>query len=182
VVSGWPQLQAEGVLVRLRAPATGDEPALVEMATDARVRRYIGGPVDKAAATAAAHRKVTDPVWGEFVVVERATNDVAGSGSLARKRGPWELSLQLGHHYWGRGYALEAVLLLRDWFFQHTSEDLLIATTQHANEACRRLLQRAGGHLTSTFEEYHLPQELYEFTRGKQGSQPAPAATTRSHR
>jgi ribosomal-protein-alanine N-acetyltransferase len=181
-MSGWPQLQAEGVLVRLRAPAAGDEPALVDMATNARVRRYIGGPVDEATATATAHRKVTEPTWGEFVVIELATNAVAGSGSLARKRGPWELSLQLGHRYWGRGYALEAVLLIRDWFFQHTSEDLLIATTQHANEACRRLLQRAGGHLTSTFEQYQLPQELYEFRRGTPRPQPAPAATTRRHR
>jgi hypothetical protein len=42
------------------------------------------------------------------------------------------------------------VQLIRDWFFQHTSEDLLIATTQHANEACRRLLQRAGAHRPNT--------------------------------
>jgi ribosomal-protein-alanine N-acetyltransferase len=181
-MNGWPQLQAEGVLVQVRAPAAGDEPALVEMATDARVRRYIGGPVDEATATATAHRKVAEPAWGEFVLIEVATNAVAGSGSLARKRGPWELSLQLGHRYWGRGYALEAVLLIRDWFFQHTSEDLLIATTQHANEACRRLLQRAGGHLTSTFQQYQLPQELYEFRRGTPRPQPAPAATTRRHR
>jgi ribosomal-protein-alanine N-acetyltransferase len=125
---------------------------------------------------------VTEPAWGEFVITEQATNAVAGSGSLARKRGPWELSLQLRHRYWGRGHGLETVLLLWDWFFQHTSEDLLIATTQQANEACRRLLQRAGGHLTGTFEQYQLPQELYEFTRGAPGQQPAPAATTRRHR
>ncbi|WP_238487292.1 GNAT family N-acetyltransferase [Actinoplanes flavus] len=146
------------------------------MATDVRVRRYIGGPVDETTAIAKAHRKVTAPAWGEFVVVERATSQIAGSGTLARKRGPWELSLQLGHGYWGRGYALETVLLIRDWFFQHTNEDLLIATTQRANEACRRLLQRAGGRFVGTFEQYDRVQERYDFHRHTPPAEATPSA------
>ncbi len=159
----WLQPQPEGALVRLRPPTADDEPALIAMATNARVRRYIGGAVDEVTATAKAHRKVTASAWGEFVIIETTTDQVAGSGSIARKRGPWELSLQLGDRYWGQGYALETVLLIREWFFHYTTEDLLIATTQRANEPCRRLLQRAGGQFVGTFEQYGLIQERYEF-------------------
>ncbi len=101
MIGSWPQLQ--GPLVRLRPPAPGDEPALIEMATDALVRRYIGGPDDLATATAKAPRKVTTPDPGDVVIVARASGAVAGSGSLARKRGPWEICYMLRRTCWGRG-------------------------------------------------------------------------------
>ncbi|WP_436528354.1 GNAT family N-acetyltransferase [Actinoplanes sp. HUAS TT8] len=109
-MTGWLQPHLEGDRVRLRPPARGDEPELIEMATDTRVRRYIGGPVDQATAAAVAARKVSTPVWGEFVIVDRATSEVAGSGSLARKRGPWEISYQLRCCFWHKGYANPPVL------------------------------------------------------------------------
>lgn len=164
-MTGWLEPQPKGTRVRLRPPALGDEPALIEMATDPQVRRYIGGPIDAATAAVRAARKATNPAWGEFIIVNLVTDEVVGSGSLARKRGPWEVSFQLRWQCRGNGFALEAVLLIRDWFFQHTAENLLIATTQKANEACRRLLARAGAAFTGTFEQYQLVQERYEFYR-----------------
>lgn len=162
----WPRLVLEGERVLIRSPALGDEPALIEMATDARVRRYIGGPVDPDTAAATARQKVTGPQPGQFVIVERATGDVAGSGSLARKRGPWEISYQLRDGFTGRGLAAEAVALVTGWFFATMPDDLLIATTQRANEASRHLLQRAGAVLTGTFTQYGKVQERYDFRRG----------------
>ncbi|BCY11028.1 GNAT family N-acetyltransferase [Actinoplanes sp. L3-i22] len=100
----WPRLVLEGERVLIRSPAPGDEPALIEMATDARVRRYLGGPADPDTAAASARQKVTGQP-GQFVIVERATGDVAGSGSLARKRGPWEISYQLRDGFTCRGLA-----------------------------------------------------------------------------
>ncbi len=99
------------------------------------------------------------------MIVDVVTGEVVGSGSLARKRGPWEVSFQLRWQCRGNGFASEAVHLIRDWFFRHTTEDLLIATTQQANDACRRLLIRAGAVLAGTFEQYQVPQERYEFNR-----------------
>ncbi|MEU8655880.1 GNAT family N-acetyltransferase [Actinoplanes philippinensis] len=163
MIGSWPQL--EGPLVRLRPPVPGDEPALIEMATDALVRRYIGGPADLATATAKATRKTTAPDPGEFVIIDCASGEVAGSGSLARKRGPWEISYMLRRSFWGRGLATQTVLLIRDGFFTHTTEDLLIATTQRANEGSRRVLQRAGGVFAGAFDQYGMPQERYEFHR-----------------
>jgi ribosomal-protein-alanine N-acetyltransferase len=155
--------------VLLRPPAPGDEPALVEMATDERVRHYLGGPADEQTAAVTAAQKTAAPSWGQFVIVDRASGEVAGSGSLARKRGPWEISYQLRHQFWGRQLALSTVVLIRDWFFAHMPDDVLIGTTQQANERSRRVLQRAGAVLTGTFTQYGKQQERYDFVRGAAG-------------
>jgi RimJ/RimL family protein N-acetyltransferase len=138
---------------------------MIEMATDARVRQYIGGPVDPATAAEESARKVIAGQPGQFVIVERATGSVAGSGSLARKRGPWEISYQLRSAFWGRGLASDAVALVRDWFFATTSEPVLIATTQTANKPSRRLLERSGAVFSGTFRQYKREQRLYEYRR-----------------
>jgi [ribosomal protein S5]-alanine N-acetyltransferase len=162
-MSDWLVDPLIGTKALLRAPAPGDEPALMEMATDPRVCRYLKGPVDVGVATERARRKVEAPEWGKFVVVALASGEVAGQGSVERKRGPWEVSYKLRHAYWGRGLASEAVSLIRTWFFEHMSEDLLIVTTQRANERSRRLLGRVGATFTGTFTQYGLEQERYEF-------------------
>ncbi|MEV0898179.1 GNAT family N-acetyltransferase [Actinoplanes sp. NPDC049802] len=109
-MTGWLTPTPAGDQVLLRPPTVGDEPALIEMATDPEVRRYIGGPVDRDIAADRAARKVTAPVWGQFVIVDRVSGEVVGSGSLARKRGPWEISYQLRRAYWGRGLANRPIL------------------------------------------------------------------------
>jgi ribosomal-protein-alanine N-acetyltransferase len=158
-----PPLSGERVL--LRAPQAGDEAALVEMATDARVRAYVGGPVHRSIAIANATEKVNNPAWGQFVITDLTTGVVIGSGDLARKRGPWEVSYQLRHAYWGNGLGSEAVTLICAWFFAHTDDDLLIAVTQQANVRSRRLLTRVGAVAAGSFEAYGRIQERYEFRR-----------------
>ncbi|MEV4708698.1 GNAT family N-acetyltransferase [Actinoplanes sp. NPDC049316] len=154
-----------GEHVVVRPPAAGDERALVEMAIDPLVRRYLGGPKDQATAEADAARKVSQARWGQFVIVDRAAGVVAGSGSVARKRGPWEISYQLRREFWGRGLASEAVALVRDWFFATCEEDVLIATTQQANLASQRLLERLGAVRAGSFEQYGLTQLRFDFHR-----------------
>jgi ribosomal-protein-alanine N-acetyltransferase len=96
--------------VLLRPPAPGDEPALVEMATDERVRHYLGGPADAQTAAVTATQKTAAPSWGQFVIAERGCGEGVGSGSLARKRGPWEISYQVRHQFWGRQLANRPIL------------------------------------------------------------------------
>jgi ribosomal-protein-alanine N-acetyltransferase len=135
------------------------------MATDARVRAYVGGPVDRSVAVANAAETVTNPAWGQFVITDLSTGVVIGSGDLARKRGPWEVSYQLRHAYWGQGLGSEAVTLICAWFFEHTDDDLLIAVTQQANVRSRRLLTRIGAVHAGSFEAYGRMQERFEFSR-----------------
>ena len=99
------------------------------------------------------------------MIAERVAGVVAGSGSVARKRGPWEISYQLRHAFWGRGLAGEAVALVCDWFFASTGEDLLIATTQQANLASQRLLERLGAVRAGSFEQCGLSQLRFDFHR-----------------
>jgi ribosomal-protein-alanine N-acetyltransferase len=130
VLPGWLHPHLDGELVRVRPPVAGDEPALVQSMTDERVRQFIGGPVDAATAAQKASHKVVDRAWGQFVIIDRVSGEVAGSGSLERKRGPWEISYLLLPAFWRCGFATETVGLMRTWFFRNTAEDLLIATTQ----------------------------------------------------
>lgn len=164
-MAAWLEPALADQRVLLRPPAPGDEPALVGMAIDERVRHYLGGPVDAQTAAANAAQKIAAS-WGQFVIVDRGSGEVAGSGSLARKRGPWEISYQLRHQFWGRQLASSSVVLIRDWFFAHMPDDVLIGTTQLANERSRRVLHRAGAVLTGAFTQYGERQERYDFLRG----------------
>ena len=55
--------------------------------------------------------------------------------------------------------------LILGWFFTHTDEDLVIATTQQTNTESRCLLERLGAAHVGSFEQYGLAQERYEFYR-----------------
>jgi RimJ/RimL family protein N-acetyltransferase len=160
-----PSLYAEGTRIVLRPARPGDERALIRLATDPCVRRYIGGVRDPREADTRASQTVIAPRPGQFVIVDRSQEKVIGSGDIDRKREPWlyELSYQLLPAAWGQGFALEAVTLARVWFFENTGETALIATTQVANERSTRLLQRAGAVLIREFEQYGLQQLWYEF-------------------
>jgi ribosomal-protein-alanine N-acetyltransferase len=156
-------LRCGRVVVRRLRP--GDEAALAELFCDPAVRRFVGGPLDLVAAQTRAVQMVADPTWGRFVIADRVTDVVVGSGDISRKRGPWEISYQLRRASWGMGLASEAVPALIDWFFANTDEDILIAVTQDANERSARLLERNGAMLATTFEQYGALQRHYEFLR-----------------
>jgi RimJ/RimL family protein N-acetyltransferase len=154
-----------GTRVLLRTPAPGDEAALIEMATDPRVCRYLKAPSEPSVAAERARRRVESPGWGTFIVVALADGEVAGQEGIERKRGHWEMSYKLWYPYWGQGLASEALDLIRTWFFDHTGEDLLIVTTRKENIRSRRLLSRAGATFAGSFMQYGLEQERYEFVR-----------------
>lgn len=112
-----------------------------------------------------AATKIAQQNWGQFVIADRVTDEVLGSGDISRKRGPWEISFQLRQASWGQGLATEAVTLVIELFFGHTDESVLIAVTQEANVRCSRLLERLGATMTGTFDQYGLTQRRYEFSR-----------------
>ncbi len=156
-------LSTERVLVR--PPMPGDESALVTLLADSDVRRFVGGALDPETAVSRVTAQVAEPAWGAFVIVYRPSGMVIGSGDIARKRGPWEVSYQLSRGCWGQGLAREALDLVTSWYFANMGEPRLIAVTQEANVRSCQLLERAGAVLTATFEQYGLPQRQYEFLR-----------------
>jgi hypothetical protein len=59
----WLPMALAGERVVVRSPAVGDESALVEMATDVQVRRYIGGLADQDTAEARARSTLPPGSW-----------------------------------------------------------------------------------------------------------------------
>ncbi|MFY1670353.1 GNAT family N-acetyltransferase [Plantactinospora sp. WMMB334] len=151
--------------VILRRPAPEDLAGLIGLYLDDEVRRHLGGALDRPTARARAGRTVSEPAWGGFVIVDRGTRELVGSGDLSRKRGPWELSYQLRRASWGQGLASEMISSLVDWFFTWMDDDVLIAVTQDANDRSTRLLERNGARLRHRFEQYGALQRWYEFHR-----------------
>ncbi|GAB3976773.1 GNAT family N-acetyltransferase [Plantactinospora veratri] len=151
--------------VLLRRPAAEDLAGLTGLYTDGEVRRFLGGALDPATAASRAARLLAERAWGRFVIIDRSTGELAGSGDLARKRGPWEISYQLRPAFWGRGLASATINALVGWFFSQMEEEILIAVTQDANERSTRLLERNGATLQHRFVEYGALQRQYEFRR-----------------
>lgn len=113
---------------------------------------------------------VADAAWGVFVLAERDTACVVGSGDISRKRGPWEVSYQLRSASWGAGLAGEAVRCLVDWLFANMDERELTAVTQDANQRSIRMLERVGARLVTCFEQYGVLQRQYLFQPGSGNS------------
>lgn len=144
-------------LLRLRAAAEPDRPALLRMLTDPDTRRYLGGPVDESVVRAARTRTL-GATWGSFLI--EVDGAVAGSCSLDRDRGELEVSYQLLPEFRGRGLATEALGALLDWAARCCPEDHVIAVTQAANAPSLRLLDRLGFTERERFVEFDAPQVL----------------------
>ncbi len=109
MTSAWLDAPLMGARVMLRLVQPGDETALVGLMTDPEVRRYIGGPREPEEARASIY--LDDIWWGSFVVAQVSDDEVVGTLSFARKRGPWEVSFQLRADLWGQGLMSEALML-----------------------------------------------------------------------
>ena len=152
--------------LRLREWAEGDERAIVALKMDSEVRQYLGGPQAADKAVAGTRQQIAAQHWGHFSITMRDCQDAIGTVSFDRKRGPWELSLQLRRNLWGRGLATEAVETAVAWFYETVPEAVsLIAVTQSENTRTRALLLRCGAVQARTFTEHGAEQTEYRFSR-----------------
>ena len=78
-----------------------------------------------------------------------------------------ELSYEFLPKHWGRGYAHEAAEALITYCFSHLMLDRVVAETQAANPRSRKLLERLGMTLDSSFERFGAVQVLYARNRSK---------------
>ncbi len=83
----------------------------------------------------------------ELAVVVRRTGKVVGTCELARMSGSAaEIGYMLARRYWGRGYATEIAIALRDAAFTQLNVARLRALVADDNEASRKVLVKAGLH------------------------------------
>lgn len=160
----WTDLVIETDRLRLRAWRRSDEPVIVEMLTSIDVRRFLGGPMDRDAVTAA----MANPV-GELAnsfCIALVDDDVAiGAVSLGEQHGEPELSYELVPAAWRQGYATEAVAAFLDWAWAQHAEPSMIAVTQTGNVRSRRLLARLGFVADAEFDEWGDSQTRYRLPR-----------------
>jgi RimJ/RimL family protein N-acetyltransferase len=72
-----------------------------------------------------------------------------------------ELGWLLAREHWGRGYATEAALALRDWAFKDRDLTRLISLIQHENVRSIRVAERLGERHERDVEVRGKPSRLY---------------------
>jgi len=150
--------------LRLTPLEKSDLLAFSRLIGNARVRRYLGGPVPLTKRLTMFRRALKPPpavtVWA--VRTTRGKN-LLGMAVLAPH---WsgqdvEVSYQMAPAFWHRGLAVEAVGTI----IQHALNDLghprVVAETQHRNIASGRMLERLGLSVIDRVERFGEAQLIY---------------------
>jgi RimJ/RimL family protein N-acetyltransferase len=164
----------EGERVRLRKGRNDDADGLVEIQTDARVRRFLGGtrPEHEVRALVESVGAATLlATAGCYIVAERESDAMLGTMVLSR-RGPeqpghvveagneLELTYVFRPAAWGNGYAAEAARALLHCAAAELPDQPVVVITQTANRASLRLAERLGFTRVGTFEQHNAEQTL----------------------
>jgi RimJ/RimL family protein N-acetyltransferase len=155
-------LATERLLLRL--PEPGDADALHRAYGDPEVMRYVGEGVpftfEETQATIERFRErwraegfgalVVEPAAGGGVIGEvdlLAWDRETWAYGLREKLGPeteLELGWTLARDAWGRGYATEAAIALRDWAFRELQPPRLISMIFPGNVRSQRVAEKIG--------------------------------------
>jgi RimJ/RimL family protein N-acetyltransferase len=143
----------------LRKPRPDDAQALAEMLRDAEVMHFIGGVTDEPAEDIVARwraRWLANGV-GPFVIVRREDERVLGRAGIvvwdtrvwrnstraeAGEHAQDELGWALLREHWGRGYATEGALAVREWARREAGVANLISLIHPDNGSSRRVAER----------------------------------------
>jgi ribosomal-protein-alanine N-acetyltransferase len=162
--------------LRLDPAGWGDAPFLWRLIGDAQVRRYLGGPVPRKRRLAwlrhCLARQAGTAVW-----VVRQDGARIGLVSLTPHKdgAAVELSYQFSPAAWGRGLAAEACAAVLALARNAIGPTEIIAETQAANHASRRLLARLGMVETGRVTRFGAEQVLVS-TQGGAAEGPGPPA------
>ena len=162
----------------LRKPVPEDARALLEAFADPEAMRYIGdgSTTDLAGARQAVDRWLERwDAWqiGMFVLERTEDARVLGrAGFLRWDPETWEiggseteLGWGLARAHWGRGYATEAAVALRDWALEERGLPRLISLIQPANLPSVRVAERLGERYERDVQVHGNPTRLYSLER-----------------
>lgn len=148
----------------LRAPLPTDVAFVRKLITNEEVRRFLGGPIPSVRHDAALSSYFTVEE-GEMVWLVEARDSLQPLGliSISHHTDGFddELSYQFHPDAWGRGYATEAAERILDFALKDLQFDRLIAETQSANSASRRLLERIGMREMKRLHRFGAEQIIY---------------------
>lgn len=136
-------------------PFTPDDlPLVIELHSDPRVQRYMGGTWSAQEMQATLDRFVRQQSeqgyakWAAFLkdgtFVGRAGVGAFPPLLAAGLGGDQELGYSFKAEFWGSGLASEAAAAVKNWFFAHTAHDRLFGFTDPDNLASQRVLMKIG--------------------------------------
>lgn len=146
--------------IRLRPWTPEDVPAIAAACQDPEIPRWTSVPSPYTEDDAREWIERTTQAWSggrsaTFAVVERASNEVAGSLSL------WIVRPNVGEFgYWcapsarGRGYTTRALRLLARWAFDELRPARLQLMTMIGNDASARVAAKVGFQREGTLRKY----------------------------
>jgi RimJ/RimL family protein N-acetyltransferase len=77
-----------------------------------------------------------------------------------------EIGWHIRRDLWGRGYATESALALRDWFFDDVGRDRLISLVAPSNAASCRVAEKIGMRVERETVAFGGPHRVYAMTPG----------------
>ncbi len=149
---------------RLTALCADDIEHVVELYTDEDVRRFLGGPRGEEEVRSAFPRLLQADAETRCWAVRLKEDDTfIGIIDLGPHHDGTdiEVSYQLLPAWWGQGYATQTVQAVVNYALEDLGLPRVIAETQMANVASRRLLERLGMRLTRTVERFRERQAIY---------------------
>ena len=141
-----------------------DREEIIQLFTNAMVRRYLGGPTDEQAVCLQFSEMMRPKGLSRHWAV-RLGNDKAMVGVITI--GPHhdgedlEISYQFLPVFWGQGYASEAVHAVVRHALDHLGLPRIIAETQTANISSCLLLERIGMHRERIVKRFGAEQVIY---------------------
>ena len=155
--------------LQMRPPVLGDTPFIRALICDPKVRRFLGGPVPAAHLDAAVSSHLEETPNAALWIVEiRETLSPIGLISIADHHDGVEkkISFQFVQASWGMGFATEATIHILDHVTCTVEISGLIAETQVANHASRRLLTRLGMEERCRVQRFGAEQIIYASKNG----------------
>lgn len=135
-----------------------------ELYSNVRVREFLGGTIGD---EEFGKRFLDMCIWRRgsiyWVIRQRDTSEFIGLASLDLYHDgiSTEVSYQLMPKWWGQGYGREILEYIIELAFRNIKLNKLIAETQAANKASRRLLERVGMTLEDTTYRFGKEQCIY---------------------
>lgn len=148
---------------QLRPAEVGDVDNVSRLYSDQEVRRFLGGPVTPEEVLERFEDLLSDDMGKTWTVRLRSTSSFIGVVGIGKhhNRPEQELSYQFLPEFWNQGYAGEVVSAVIEYAANVIGLSSLIAETQCANHASRRLLEKVGMRPAQTLSRFGADQIIY---------------------
>lgn len=98
-----------------------------------------------------------------WIIRDKESNEFMGLVSLGPHHNgeDVEISYQLIPKWWGKGYATEVINRVIKFAFEVLDINKIVAETQTVNTRSKKLLERVGMELVTTYQRFNEDQSLY---------------------